>query len=72
MDGLISLKRIMNDETLLEKYATIAQTFSQEKGPFKLFALVTTIDLNQGEHAGSPLQPLNMRDFVGADLCVCL
>ena len=30
----------MNDETMLEKYATIAQTLSQEKGPFKLFALL--------------------------------
>jgi hypothetical protein len=30
----------MNDETLLEKYLTIAQTLTQEKGPFKLFALL--------------------------------
>jgi hypothetical protein len=30
----------MNDEIMLEKYATIAQTLIQEKGPFKLFALL--------------------------------
>ena len=24
-----------------------------------------------GEHAGSPLQPLNTLGLVGADLCVC-
>jgi len=30
----------MNDEIMLEKYANIAQTLIQEKGPFKLFALL--------------------------------
>ncbi|OAD23040.1 Sel1 domain protein repeat-containing protein [Candidatus Thiomargarita nelsonii] len=30
----------MNDEIRLEKYANIAQTLIQEKGPFKLFALL--------------------------------
>jgi len=29
----------------------------------------TAIKLSLGEHTGSPLQPLNMRNFVGADLC---
>jgi hypothetical protein len=30
----------MNDEAMLEKYLTIMQTLLQEKGPFKLFALL--------------------------------
>ncbi|MDM8563192.1 hypothetical protein QUF54_07550 [Candidatus Marithioploca araucensis] len=46
---------------------------------YKLFILVPTlqsrrvnaIKLSQGEHAGSPLQPLNTRCFVGAYLRVC-
>ncbi|HEW97348.1 MAG: hypothetical protein DRR16_01895 [Candidatus Parabeggiatoa sp. nov. 3] len=32
------------DNTLLEKYATIAQIITQEKGPFKLFALLKRED----------------------------
>ncbi|MDM8563185.1 hypothetical protein QUF54_07515 [Candidatus Marithioploca araucensis] len=31
----------------------------------------TAIKLSQGEHAGSPLQSMNTRGFVGAYLCVC-
>ena len=31
----------------------------------------TPLTIAAGEHTGSPLQPMNMWNFVGADLCVC-
>jgi hypothetical protein len=42
-------------------------TFFVEGIPFRRF---NAINLSLGEHIGSPLQFLNTRDFVGADLCV--
>ncbi|MDM8562364.1 hypothetical protein QUF54_03320 [Candidatus Marithioploca araucensis] len=42
-----------------------------ERGNEKKNTRINAIKLSQGEHAGSPLQPMNTLRFVGAYLCVC-